>query len=110
MLSKKFRLSRKDFLVAKSQGKSYSFPFFSVVTSPNTLGFNRFAIVTSKKLHKHAVVRNRLRRQIYDLVKSFPGSSDIILFPKQSTLTMSQEALAFELKKVMSLSSIEERD
>lgn len=104
MLPKNRRLARKDFLLAKAKGTSTSFPHFSALSHPNTLGFNRFSVVTSAKLHKHAVVRNRLRRRIYDLVKTFPGSQDIILFPKKSILTLSSQAFASEINKLMFLS------
>src|SRR5487761_1469357 len=42
----------------------------------------RIAVVVSKKVHKSAVVRNRIRRRIYEIVRkqnSVPGSTDIIL-------------------------------
>ena len=79
MLPKSLRLSRQDFLAVKSGGKSLSLPHFSVLYSPHTP--NRVAIVTSTKLSKSAVIRNRLRRQIYSCIPK--SDFDIIIFPKQ---------------------------
>jgi ribonuclease P protein component len=41
----------------------------------------RVAIVVSRKVHKSAVVRNRIRRRVYELVRqsdSVPPASDLI--------------------------------
>lgn len=42
----------------------------------------RVAVVVSRKVHKSAVVRNRVRRRIYEIVRqsdSVPTSTDLIL-------------------------------
>ena len=75
MLSKSRRLARKDFLQTKKLGKSIRLPWASLLISPNFLQISRWAVVTSAKLDKSAVVRNRLRRAIYDSVKTLPGTT-----------------------------------
>ncbi|MEK7091106.1 MAG: ribonuclease P protein component [Patescibacteria group bacterium] len=98
MLPKYLRLSHWDFLVVKASGKSLSFPYFSVLYYPHFPG--RVAIVTSTKLSKSAVVRNRLRRQIYSCIPK--SDFDIILFPKQSMLKLSHDQISSEIDSLVS--------
>jgi len=43
----------------------------------------RAAIVVSKKVHKSAVVRNRIRRRIYEIIRKntelIPGGTDLVI-------------------------------
>lgn len=43
----------------------------------------RVAVVVSKKVHKSAVVRNRIRRRVYELVRTsqyqLPAGTDVVL-------------------------------
>ncbi|MEK7155018.1 MAG: ribonuclease P protein component [Patescibacteria group bacterium] len=87
MLPKSLRLSRKDLLLVKSQGKKLSSPHFSAIILPHSPG--RTAIVTSTKLSKSAVIRNRLRRTIYSCLPQL--SYDLIIFPKGSMLKLSSD-------------------
>lgn len=93
MLSKKRRLNRKDFLQVKATGRTFR---------PNDLGFNRFAVVTSTKLDKKAVVRNKLRRRIYEIVKDLPGSQDIIILGNKRMLNLSHEELDTYVHQILS--------
>ena len=104
MLPKSRRLSHKDFLTAKSHGKIYRTPHFSAVVHLTSPQPSRFAIVTSSKLHKHAVVRNRLRRRIYEILraKHYALSADLIIFPHQSMLNLSHEELVLALDSFLS--------
>lgn len=102
MLPKKLRLSRKDFLVAKSHGQNHRFPHFSAIIYPNDLSYSRFAIVTSSKLAKRAVIRNRLRRHIYNQLKNVSGSCDVIIFPHPPMLKLTDEAICLALHPLLS--------
>lgn len=102
MLPKNRRLSRPDFLKAKSRGQNYRFLHFNIVVLPNSLGVFRFSIVTSSKFHKRAVVRNHFRRQLYFFLKSQSGSADLIFFPKPSMLKLSHEEIYSLLSQALS--------
>jgi ribonuclease P protein component len=103
MLPKTLRLSRQDFLIVKRQGKSFKSKIFSLAASPNTLNTSRFAVVTSTKLAKNAVVRNRLRRKIYEALKDTRSDKmDIIIFPRPEALKLSHEEICFELDSLLS--------
>ena len=108
MLHKTHRLTRSDFLQAKKHGVNHTTPFYSFLSLSTSLPFSRFAIVTSSKLHKSAVIRNRLRRHVYQAVADIPGSHDIIIFPKKSLLELFEsdpaKAKGVLTKAVMSLS------
>lgn len=104
MISKKYRLSRSDFIAAKKHGKSYSTPHFSAVVYRNSASPSRFAVVLSTKFSKSAVVRNRLRRTIYDCLSTLhlELSTDLILYPKSSMLNLSRDQISSLLNSFVS--------
>lgn len=103
MLAKKFRLTHHEFLLAKKQGKNLRTEDLSIVIFPNRLGFSRFAIVTSTKLHKSAVIRNKLRRQIYDILgKKALVNNDFLVYPRTSMLNLSDAELGAKIDSLLS--------
>ncbi len=103
MLPKNRRLSRRDFISTKQSGKSLRLPWASLLISPNSLQFNRWAVVTSAKLDKSAVIRNRLRRGIYNSVKTLSGNRDIIIFPNKQAFKLSETQICQSLKPVTNI-------
>ena len=103
MLPKYRRLSRRDFISTKQSGKSLKLPWASLLISPNPLGVNRWAVVTSAKLDKSAVVRNRLRRAIYNSVKPLLGNRDVIIFPNKLAFKSSQLEICQTLKQAINI-------
>lgn len=79
------------------EGRRVSGPFFASVAVPSEAGFNRFAIVVSKKIEKSSVKRNRKRRQFYELIRlweqanevSSSSGSDIVLLVRAPALNAS---------------------
>jgi len=67
MLPKKERLSREEFNRFFSVGKRFSAPSLQVVYVSNPT-FHA-SVVVPKKVAKRAVVRNKIRRRIYDIVR-----------------------------------------
>ncbi|MBR2659660.1 ribonuclease P protein component [Candidatus Saccharibacteria bacterium] len=71
MLSKKYRFhSRGGVRYTYAHGKTIRTPKFSLVYNDNSRGFQRFAVVVSKKVEKSAVGRNRIRRRIYEAIRA----------------------------------------
>ena len=99
MISKKLRLSRRDFISARQSGKSLKLPWASLLISPNASQTSRWAVVTSAKLDKRSVVRNKLRRAIYDSAKTLPGGHDVIVFPNKQAFKLSQLEICRTLKR-----------
>ena len=71
MLSKKYRFhSRGGVRYTYAHGKTIRTPKMSLVYNENSRGFQRFAVVVSKKIEKTAVGRNRIRRRVYEAIRS----------------------------------------
>ena len=50
-------------------GKTVRGAKMSLTFTPNNRGFTRVGVVVSKKVDKRAVVRNRIRRRIYEIIR-----------------------------------------
>jgi ribonuclease P protein component len=71
MLSKKYRFhSRGGVRATFRTGQTIRTPKISLTHAKNTRGKTRVAIVISKKVLKSAVGRNRIRRRIYEIIRS----------------------------------------
>lgn len=87
------------------EGRSVRGPWFAIKSASNSQRKDyRAAVVVSRKVHKSAVVRNRLRRKLYEafraLEKDIVDPYDIILTVfNTDLLESSQEALQQKLKK-----------
>lgn len=102
MLPKFRRLSRRDLNLCNDTGKVLRFPNFWLKYVANKLGYSRFGIVTSTKLSKSAVVRNKLRRNIYRNIKNDFINYDVIFFPQKSMLNLGHEEIGIEINKFLS--------
>ena len=70
MLNKKYRFhSRGGVRYTYQHGKTLRTPKISLVYNKNERGFQRFAVVVSKKVLKSAVGRNRIRRRVYEAIR-----------------------------------------
>ena len=70
MLNKKYRFhSRGGVKYTYQKGKTIRTPNLSLVYNVNERGFQRFAVVVSKKVLKSAVGRNRIRRRVYEAIR-----------------------------------------
>jgi len=70
MLSKKYRFhSRGGVQYTYKHGKTIRTPKISLIHNINDRGFQRFAVVVSKKVSKSAVGRNRIRRRVYEAIR-----------------------------------------
>lgn len=92
MISKKFKIPKKNIALILQKGESFDSQLFVVRFWENKVGFPRFRIIVSTKFAKKAVDRNRTRRQIYEalrlIVKENPNLHplDIVLIPKKQIL------------------------
>jgi len=70
MLTVKNRLTKeRDFKKINRSGRSFFSSCFRLKYLTNNLGLNRFAIVVSTKISKKATERNRLKRQIREIIR-----------------------------------------
>ncbi len=78
MLRKKYRFhSRGGVRATYQHGKTIRTPQMSLIFAPNQRGFQRFAVVVSKKVLKSAVGRNRIRRRVYEAIRLETGDFKI---------------------------------
>ncbi len=102
MLSRANRLSKqKDFDKIFGRGKQYQDDKLIIRLLVNKQSFSRFSIIISAKVAKKAVIRNRLRRQIKEILrqnfdKIKPGL-DIVLIAKKELIGLDYN----ELKKII---------
>ena len=71
----------------------------------------RIAVVVSKKVHKGAVGRNRIRRRLYEIMRhelpKLPDNQDIVLIVFSSEiLTMPHEELLLAVKQLLATADI----
>jgi ribonuclease P protein component len=88
MLEKKYRITKNtDFKRIYQKGKFFSNDYFLIKYHPNRFSETRFAFVINKKISKKAVVRNKIKRQIREIVrnnlKQFKSGLDIIIVIKK---------------------------
>lgn len=103
------RISRdKDFDRAFKIGQSFYTKTFGIKAVDNGLGVSRLGVLISTKVSKKAVVRNKLKRQIKEIIqKELPGlksGKDLIIIVFSQILDKNfeeiKEALLGALKKL----------
>ncbi len=87
MLSRAHRLSRqKDFDAVFQRGALVQDEFLVIRFSSNRRAISRFGLVISAKTAKKAVVRNRLKRQLNEIIRARLGNiisgKDFVLVAK----------------------------
>ncbi len=102
MIAKKFRLHKKsDFdKLTKSPNKFYSNNFVLRFVK-NDKDISCFAVVTSKKISLKAVIRNKIRRRVYEVIRlnmnNFKKGFNVIIFVKKGVLEIEYQELEKEL-------------
>ena len=77
MLSSKYRFhSRGGVKYVYAHGKTIRHAKISLVHCVNTRGYQRFAVVVSKKVDKRAVVRNKIRRRVYEAIRLYKKANN----------------------------------
>jgi len=108
MLAKKFKLTKADNIKGiLSKGKELKTPFFAIKYEETDEPYSRFAIIISNKLSKKAVTRNRLRRQLFEIIRLHPektslsAPSKIVILPRARTLKLDYQELEKQLLKTL---------
>ena len=70
MLSKKQRLSRKEFSLIYKNGKRVSTPLFYFIYK-KAQERSRYSVVVSKKVSKSAVGRHKIKRRVYSILSEY---------------------------------------
>jgi ribonuclease P protein component len=95
---------QSDFQRLRAEGQSWHNAALLISAAPNSLSHNRYGFVVGKRLGK-AVVRNRLRRQLREAMRSIhdqlrPGF-DMAVIARQPSLNLTYWELRETLIKLM---------
>lgn len=72
MLKKIFKLKGEEIkFFFKQPLKKINSPIFTIFYRKNNLDFPRFTVYCSQKIFKKAVLRNKIKRQIYVIIEKF---------------------------------------
>lgn len=104
MLPRKYRLTaEKDFNRIFKRGRSVSGKGLGLKVAPNRLEVSRFAFVVSTKVSKKAIVRNRLKRQmreiVHEIVKDLRQGRDVVVMARKESVDMEFGAMKESLRK-----------
>ena len=104
MLKKKNRLDSTRIKFVLSKGKRFNFDNFTVRVLQNA-ETNKFSVTVGKNIAKTAIVRNRLRRQIYEIIRLetplSPNSQYISIFLKASAVDLSKQQLKADIIHIL---------
>lgn len=100
MLSKKYRLNRRQVQQVLKKGRGQNFGGIGVKSLPNNLSYSRYAVVVPKVVSKKATERNRLRRIVYEDIysKKNAGCDFIIRIYKMPS---KENAMLTEIKTIL---------
>lgn len=88
MLAKENRLTTKEsFNRLLKYGQPYYSPLFVLKKIENKLNCNRFGFIISKKIAKKAVIRNKLKRRLREILRKeinqLKTGYDLVIIPKK---------------------------
>lgn len=99
---------KKDFDAVFRRGRSWNNKLLVLRTLPNDLANNRYGFVTSKRVGK-AVVRNRVRRRLREIVRDSSlrqGGWDVVISAKSTTADATFRELKHALADLFRKSSL----
>lgn len=110
MLAKGFRISEsRDYNNIYKNGKKVPGRYIIVYILDNELGFNRYGVVTSKKVG-NAVIRNKIKRQIRSIIKNnlnnIKASHDIVIVARHKISGVEYDLLNKDFMVVMRKSDL----
>jgi len=106
MLSKKYKLTKQDGIKSiLEEGETRKTRYFVAKSLPDEK--SRFAVLISTKISKKATERNKLRRQIFeiirlnidDILKKEPAKT--VILPRTSALGLAYQEIQKELLKTL---------
>jgi len=96
---KKNRVAKeKDFQTVWQNGQIYHSDIMFLKIKKNNLNYPRFAIIVSKKISGKAVVRNKIKRQLNEILRQYqnllPNNSDTVIYTKPLIKTKTYQEVA----------------
>jgi len=104
MISRKFRLKRNRIALTLKKGDLLSSDLFLIrYLSQKEDEHPHFSVITSLKLSKSAIKRNRIRRKIYEAVRlNMPENLPlyIVIIPKKNILEVEYDSIEKDISKI----------
>ncbi len=107
MLAKKYKLTKADEIKdILNKGNELKSPYFVIKYVESEEPINRFSIVVSNKFSKKAVIRNRLRRQIFEIIRlnsdkiAMKTPSNIVILPRMRASNLDYNEIQEQLIKL----------
>lgn len=111
MLPKKNRLTKeKDFQKVFKTGKSFAGKFIILKLAPNSLNFSRFGFIVGLKIAKKAVKRNKIRRQLHEILRIFLNNVslgfDVVVLPNKEIVDRGYAEIESATKNILKKAGI----
>lgn len=111
MLPKKYRITKiKDFQNIFKKGKFFRGKIVDLKIAKNKCENSRFGFSIGLKISKKAVCRNRLRRQLQEIIFSLRGSMadkfDTLVVPHKEAMRASYEEKKKDIEETMAKAGI----
>ncbi len=108
MIKKKFKLKGEELkkFFAERKFKKISKENFLIFYKENELDWPRFAVICKKNIFKKAVLRNKIKRRIYEILRkeilpSLKKNYDFVIFPqKEKSYSDFEKSLKEIYKKI----------
>lgn len=106
MLPKSRKIARQSFPKDLRAGVRRTSTHFSLFVCPAVVGKQSiFSVVVSGKVAKRAVVRNKIRRRVYSIIRAvspnIASGQKIIVFARAGSHDLSYSATATEIKELL---------
>ena len=105
MLKKENRLKKKkDFDAVFKECKFKRSPLFTFLgIKKNDLNCSRFGIIVSKKIAKKAVIRNKIKRRIREIlrnrIKEIDRGYDVVIIPSKEIVDKNYQEIKISLER-----------
>ena len=102
MIAKNRRLTKEQVKYIQKKGDKFESKLF-IIKHKDTQDPAKYCIIISKKFAAKAVERNKLRRQIYEIIrKNEPESvsKNLILIPKKSVSTKTYQEIEDDINEI----------
>ncbi len=102
-------MRKKEIELIMKTGKTLSGVFLRIKKKKNDHGFVRFAVIVGKKVSKSAVVRNKKKRQVRDILRKLEknkqfGSEDVIVLVLKPILNKTYAQVVDEICGLLKVS------
>ena len=107
MMAKRYRLVKKtDFQRIYRQGQKVTSPLLMMKYLPNRENYSRFGIVVSSKVAKQAVIRNKIKRRIGEILRNnqarIPTGYDFVVISSPRAKQSNNQDIVNNLRKLFS--------